>query len=75
MNIYIYIYIYIVSITYTVEKKRKCSYNFLLIIVPCKHGNTLLSEISSFYLYALFRKFRKFFINLRQLNVNLHLRG
>ena len=23
-----------------------------------KHGNTLLSEISSFYAYALFRKFR-----------------
>ena len=46
------------SITYTVESKRKCSYNSLLIIVPWKQGNTLLSEITSFYLYALFRKFR-----------------
>ena len=26
--------------------------------MPWKHGNTVLSEISSFYLYALFRKFR-----------------
>ena len=25
--------------------------------MPWKHGNTLLSEISSFYAYALFRKF------------------
>ena len=47
--IYIYIYIYMISITYTVEKKRKCSYNSYAII--------RLSEISSLYLYALFRKF------------------
>ena len=26
--------------------------------MPWKHGNTLLSEISSFYVYALFPKFR-----------------
>ena len=42
------------GITSTVEKKRKSSYNF---IVPWKHGNTLLSELSSFPVYALFRKF------------------
>ena len=27
-------------------------------MVPWKHGNTLLSEISSFFVYALFREFR-----------------
>ena len=42
------------SITSTVKKKRKSSDNF---IVPWKHGNILLSQISSFSVYALFRKF------------------
>ena len=31
---------------------------FLSFIVPWKHRDTLLSEISSFYAYPLFRKFR-----------------
>ena len=44
--IYIYIYIYMLWVLLT------------LFIVPWKHRNTLLSEIWSFYFYALFRKFR-----------------
>ena len=42
------------SITCTVDKKE----NALIIHSAMETWNMLLSEISSFYVYALFRKFR-----------------
>ena len=51
---YIYIYIYILVLLTLLRRKKM----LLLFIVLWKHGNTLLSEISSFYAYVFFREFR-----------------
>ena len=58
MYTYIYIYIYIIytlSVLLTLLRKKE---NALITHSAMETWECVLSEISSFYLYALFRKFR-----------------